>query len=139
MAVSVLKNAYISLGSASSAVLTDHVKSVKLDYSADMVDDTNMGDNTKQVIAGLKDWSVELELAQDWATGSIDDWLFPLVGASAFQILVRPTTAVVGVSNPNYSGNVVLEKYNPITGSAGDLAKTTVSFRPASDLIRSTA
>lgn len=136
MASKVLTNAYISLNSND---LSTYVTSVTLDYSADMPEDTTMGDDTHVMVAGgLKNWSVSLEFNNDYTSASLDSILFPLVGTT-FPVILRPDTAVVGVSNPQYTGTGVLESYNPINGAVGDLAKASVTINAAGTLGRATS
>ncbi|HEU0139610.1 MAG TPA: hypothetical protein VFQ79_07865 [Bryobacteraceae bacterium] len=136
MAVLVLKDARVEVNSVQ---LSDHVRSVTLTVNADEVEDTNMGDNTHVRLAGLKDWSISVEFAQNFAAASVDATLFPLIGAAAFPVKVRPTSGVVGPTNPEYSGNAILTEYSPIDGAVGDLATTSVNFVAAGDLTRATA
>ena len=135
MAQLILEDAFVSVdGNDISA----SVKSVTVNYSAEMQDDTTMGDDTKSNKGGLKNWSAEVELLQDFAAGELDSILFPLVGTTVV-VIFRPTSAVVGPSNPNYTGNGTIESYPPLGGTVGDLASTTISIQPAGTLSRATS
>ena len=137
MAIQVITDAFVSINSVD---LSDHCKAVTLSYEAEMQDTTTMGtDGTRAFIPGLKNWTLSLELEQDYAAGSVDATLFALVGATAFPIIVRPNSAVKGTDNPEFTGSAVLESYNPVAGTVGDLAMCTASFRPASALGRATS
>lgn len=137
MAIQVITDAFVTINAVN---LSDHVKSCTLSYEAEMQDVTAMGTaGTRTNIPGLKNWSLTLELEQDYAAGSVDATLFALMGASAFAIILRPNSAAKGASNPEFTGTAVLESYNPISGSVGDLAMCTASFRPASVLGRAVA
>jgi hypothetical protein len=133
MANMMFYNAYVMINSVD---LSAHVRSVKLNYEANMLDDTMMGDATKSNKPGLKNWSVDIEFEQDYASGQVDATLFPLVGAAAFAISFRPDAAVQGSTNPTFAGNAVLENYNPMGGSVGELHMTSVTFRCAGALSR---
>ena len=76
----VLSEAYVSLGGTD---LSDHLRSITLETSADVVDASCMTDTWKERLAGLKDWKLTLEFAQDFAAASVDATLFPLVGTAA--------------------------------------------------------
>jgi len=137
MATFVWENAYVSVNGTD---LSDHVISVNLTYGAEIVDDTKMNDNgVKEKLAGFTDWSVEVEFAQDFASGSVDATLYPLVGADAFTIAVRPTTSSVSSTNPEYTGSALLENYNPISGSVGERATATATFQGTDVLTKSTS
>lgn len=136
MATLVLTNARVEIN---AVVLSDHCRSVDLQYSAADVEDTNMGDSTVQRLAGLKDWSLSIEFAQDFAASNVDATLFALVGAAPFAVKIRPTTSAISATNPEYQGNVILTSYTPITGSVGDLATAPCEFKAAGDLTRAVA
>lgn len=121
-----------------SVVLSDHVESVSLEYKAELQDDTNMGDTTRQRLGGLKDWTVTINFRQDFAASEVDATLFPLVGV-ATSIKVRPTSAAIGATNPEYAGTGMLESYRPIGDTVGNVAAAPVTFQAAGDLARNTA
>lgn len=135
MAQLILEDAFVSVDGND---ISSSVKSVTVNYSAEMQDDTTMGDDTKSNKGGLKNWSAEVELLQDFAAGELDSILFPLVGTTVV-VIFRPTSAVVGASNPNYTGNGTVESYPPLGGTVGDLASTTISIQPAGTLSRATS
>jgi Flp pilus assembly protein TadG len=118
--------------------LSDHVQSVTVNYAAEMVDETAMGDDTRTNKGGLKNWSLDLQFKQDHAASNVDATLFPLVG-STFTVTVKPTSAVVSATNPSYSGTGILESYAPVSGGVGDLATTSVTIQSAGTLSRATA
>ena len=122
-----------------SVDLSDHVKSCTLNYEAEMLDDTVMGDTTRSNIAGLLNWSIDVEFLQDFASAKVDATLFTLVGAAAFTVTVKPTSASVSATNPSLSGSAVLESYPPMSGSVGDLETASATFRSAGTLARATS
>ena len=134
MAQLVLTDASVTINSVD---LSDHVKSVTLNYSADMNDDSAMGDTTHSRIGGLKDWSMDIELQQDYASSKVDATLFPLVG-STFTVIVIPVNAAVTATNPSFSGTGILESYPPIAGAVGDEALASVTIQSAGTLARNT-
>lgn len=134
MALVVLKNAYVMINAVD---LSDHVKQVTLKYSAEIIDDTAMGATSKSRIAGLKDWSMDVEFYQDYASGKVDATLFPLVGAASFAVHLKPVNDTISATNPDYTGNAVIEgDYQPVAGEVGSLATATVSFAGDGDLTR---
>jgi len=119
--------------------LSDHVKSCALNYEAEMLDDTVMGDTTRSNIAGLLNWSIDVEFLQDFAAAKVDATLFALVGSASFTVTVKPTSGSVSSTNPSFSGSMVLESYPPMTGSVGDLETASATFRSAGTLTRATS
>lgn len=136
MANQMLYNAFVSINGVD---LSSHVRSVQISYEANMLDDTMMGDATKSNKPGLKNWSITLEFEQDYAAAQVDATLFPLVGAAAFPIIIRPDAGVKSATNPEYTGNAVLENYQPVGGSVGELAMAPVTLRSAGALSRAIA
>ncbi len=132
----VFTDAFVSFNAVD---LSASVKSVTLDYSAEALDITAMGDSTHIRLGGLKDWSASVEFHQDYAAGSVDATLFPLVGTTA-TLMIRPVkSTVVGPTNPNYTGTALLESYSPVGGAVGEVAATSASFQAASTLTRAVA
>lgn len=114
-----------------SVDLSDHVRSLTLNYEAEMLDDTVMGTSgTRSSKPGLKNWNLEVEFLQDFAAASVDATLFPLIGASSFPVAARAVkTLAISATNPEYTGNAVLENYTPIAGEVGTLGMTNCTFR----------
>ncbi len=135
MAQLVLNDASVTINTVD---LSDHVKSVTLNYAADMNDDSAMGDTTHSRIGGLKDWSLDVEFQQDYASSKVDATLFPLVGTT-FTIIVRPVSSSVSATNPNFTGTGILESYPPIAGAVGDEALASVTIQSAGTLTRATS
>lgn len=135
----VLKSAYVLMGTTTAPVnLTDHVRSVTINYSAELQDKTAMKSNSRSRIAGLKDWSVDIEFNQDYASSKVDQTLFGYVGSTNKWISIRPTTAKSTDTNPRYHGKCLLEGYSPISGGVGDLETVSVTFMGDGNLTRST-
>lgn len=135
MTEQVFSNAFVSINGVD---LSDHLRQATLNYSADMVDITAMGDGTRNKLGGLKDWSMELEFNQDHAAANVDATLFPLVGTS-FTVILRPTASAVSATNPNFTGTALLESYTPLTGPVGDVSTASVTLQGSGDLTRATS
>lgn len=137
MAMLVLNNAQVLINAVD---LSNHTSLVTLTYLAVLEDNTAMSSGTtRSRIAGLLDWTLEVDFFNDFAASSVDVTLFPLVGAAAFAVEVRPVNGARSVTNPGYNGNVVLESYPPITGQVGKIIMSKVKFVAASALLRSTS
>lgn len=135
MASLAFTDGFVSLGGTD---ISDYVTSITLDYAAEMLDETAMGDTTRIMKGGLKNWSVNLEMNQDFADNLIDEILFPLVGTTT-TVIVRPTSSAVGAANPNYTGTGIIENYSPFGNGVGDLAKTSITIQSAGALSRATS
>ena len=133
MAEKILKNAYVSVGGTD---LSNRVRSVTLNDLTELQDKTTMGCNTRARKAGLNDWNVSVEFLQDYAAGSVHATIKAAKGTSV-ALVVRPENAVAGAENPEQSGNIVIENYNPVAGAVGDLQTCTISGQADGDLSES--
>jgi len=136
MATEVLTDAFVEINGTD---LSDHVRQLTLNYEAEQEDDTVMGDDTRASKPALKNWSLDVEFAQDWAASSVDATLFPLVGAAAFTVKIRKSTGSIAADNPEYTGNGVLESYPPLDNSVGELATSAITIQSAGTLSRNTS
>lgn len=135
MANLVLTNAYVLLNAVD---LSNLVRTVTLDYSAEMQDDTAMSDTARSRIGGLKDWSLQIEFFQDYASGKVDATLFALVG-STFAVEVRSSAGSVSATNPKFTGTGILESYQPVGGTVGENMMAPVSILGVGALTRATS
>lgn len=119
--------------------LSDHVESITINYGMETPEQTAMQDITRRRLPGLIDWTMDVTLRSDFDAGEVDATLFPLVGGAAVAVTVRPTSAAVGPTNPEFQGNVLVGQYNPIQGTVGDTANSTVTLTGDGTLTRATA
>lgn len=117
--------------------LSAYVRQVTINTSADQLEDTAMGDTFRSRLGGLKDWSVNIEFNSDYAAGAVDATLWPLLGTTT-TVTVKATSAANSVTNPQYSGPVVVSGHTPVGGSVGDLATVSVTWQGAGALTRAT-
>ena len=136
MAVLVLKDAYALINAVD---LSDHIRSITINYEAEIQDKTVMGATGRGKIAGLTNASIDITFAQDYAAGEVDATLHPLIGAAAFAFIIKPNGSSTGVTNPRFYGNAVLASYNPISGSVGDFAEAQATFEVDGTLSRATS
>jgi len=134
MASFVYTNAFFS---ATGVDLSDHVKSVTVNYSAELQDNTAMSDTTRSRLGGLKDWSMEVEFHDDFAAGKVNVTLWSKVGSTCV-VLMRPDAGALSATNPNFTGTSILESL-PVGGTLGEMAATTATFQSAGTLSRATS
>ena len=124
MAEFVLTDPFISLGGND---VSDHFTSVALPVEAETQEATAFGDAWRTRLGGLKDWSATMDFNQDFAAGQIDALMWPLLGTNV-AVIIRPDSAVVGVNNPQFTGNAILMGYPPLGNSVGELAVGSISL-----------
>lgn len=129
MAVHVLLDASLVVNSVD---LSDHVQSITVTQNADDVDVTAMGAVAHAHLPGLRNDEITVTFLQDFASGKVDATLSPLVGsATGVAVVVKPTSAAVGSTNPTYTVTATLFDYQPLQGSVGAADTITATFRPA--------
>jgi len=115
------------------------VKSAELTVDVEEKDVTNYAsDGWKEVLGGLKSGSLKINFFQDYAAGAIDSIIWPLLG-TVVTFFVRPTTSVVGASNPQYSGNILISGWAPVEGSVGDEGTASVTYNTSGEVTRAVA
>jgi len=124
-----------------SVDLSSFVRSVSLDVNNEILETTAMGDTTRVKIAGMKDWSASVEFYNSFYTAEVDATLWPLNDAgTVFTLTVMPNkTDGISVTNPKYTGSVILPTYQPIAGAHNDVLMSTVSFESSGALTRTTS
>ena len=130
MARLVLTNAYVVFGTND---LSDHISNISISTSYDIVETTSFGDTAKKRVAGLADNSVTFEFHQDFATSSVEQVIYPLLG-TAVTCTVKPVNTTVGATNPSYSFSVLVSEWTPLNGGVGELATASVTW-PISGVI----
>lgn len=125
MARIVLTNAFISVGGVD---LSDLVASVTLNSTFDVVETTAFSSTAaKTRVAGLADNSVTLEFHQDFATGEVEQTIYPLLG-TASTVIVKPNGSTTSAFNPSYTCSAIISEWTPINGSVGELATASVTW-----------
>jgi len=118
--------------------LSTSINSVTLDITADEVETTAFGSTYRTRIGGLKSGSVSLDFMQDFAAGSVDALLFPLMG-STVAVKIAPTSGTVSATNPEYRFDCLVTQYQPYASSIGDLSTLSVSWPTTGEIVRGTA
>ncbi len=125
MARIVLTNAKVTINSVN---LSDHIASVTLSTSADVVDTTGFSSTAaRSRVAGLLDNSVTLEFHQDFATSNVEQTIYPLIG-TATTVVVTPVDTTVGATNPSYTFSALVSEWQPLSGAVGELATASVTW-----------
>ena len=121
-----------------TTVLSEDIASVTLDITSDEIETTAFGQTYRTRIGGLRDASVSLDFHQDFAAGSVDALLFPLMG-STVAVKIAPTSGTVTATNPEYRFTALVTQYQPFAGAVGDLATLSVTWPVSGEVVRGTA
>jgi hypothetical protein len=134
VAVHKLYNAYLTVGGVD---LSDHVKSITINWGAEALDSTAMSHTTRQNVGGLLTWSIQVDFLQDYAASEVDVTLQALVGTTA-TVVVRADAGASAATNPTYTGTGLLTSYVPVGGTVGDMHMTQATFEAGGTLVRTT-
>ena len=126
MARIVLIDAKITIGGVN---LSDHITSVGLSTSDDVVDTSAFGTGAARLrVAGLADNSVTLEFQQDFAASNVEATIYPMLGSTQ-TVVVTPTSATGGTAtNPSYTFSALVSEWQPLSGAVGELATASVTW-----------
>lgn len=135
MATIVYRNAYFWVNGVDYSA---DMESLGLTYSAEMLDETAMGDDTRINKGGLKNWSIECNAHMDNVAAHVGANLFALVGTTTCIELRSQNTCTTGI-NPSFTCIGILEDFPPLAGSVGSLLDVSFKFASAGTLARSVA
>lgn len=125
MAAYAITTEYVGINSVD---MSTYVKSAVLTTNLSTEDSTTMTDTWSELVTGVRSGSLDIEWVSDFANGLQDDllWaLFILDASTTYE--VRPTSAVVGTSNPKFTGSMIVNGH-AVGGAHGALAQSSTSF-----------
>lgn len=126
----VVTNAQVSIGGVD---LSSHITKVTLSTSVNELETTTFGNTAKRRVAGLKDSTVAIDFNQDFASATVEQTLYGLVGSTT-QIVVKPNGTTASATNPSYTFNALITEWMPLDAQVGELATASVTF-PVDGLI----
>jgi len=116
-----------------AVVMSSFATSVTLPMEYEALEDTAFGDTARSRIAGLQDSTLGMQLNQDFSASATDITLYTAYATRAPVVVkVRPTTAAISTTNPEYVGSYLPNQHNPFGNSVGELATVQISW-PLSD------
>lgn len=136
MAKKVLLDCFISINGVD---YSNNTSKVELDDSFETKESTTHGSGgAKENLAGLEEGTIKVTFKNDFAAGAIDGQMWAL-RRQVVPFEVRPSQVVVGVNNPKYTGNILINGWTPLSGSVGDLAEVDVDYPLSGAMARATA
>lgn len=131
----VLLAEYLSIN---ANVLNTFTKKAELSVEVEEKDVTNYASlGWKEVLGGLKSAELGCEFLQDFAAAQLDAIMWPLIG-TVVPFEVRADQGAVSTSNPKYTGSILINGWNPLTGSVGDEASVSLGFPTSGVVARGT-
>jgi hypothetical protein len=115
MAKKVATNPFLSIGGTD---YTSYISSMTINYSREEIDaSVSTSTGGKGRIAGLYDWSIDVEFWGDLANGGITETLFGLVGTQS-AVIAKLDGSTTAATNPKYTGNGIFFDF-PMGGEVG--------------------
>lgn len=121
--------------------LSSSLHAVTLDVSSNEIDTTTFGTSStvyKTVVGGVVSGSAKLDFYQDYAAGSVDATIWPLINTVG-TLVIKPAGTAVSATNPSYTATVLINGYTPVMGSIGDLSSFSVTWPTSGSVTRATA
>jgi len=75
----------------------------------------------------LSDNSLTLEFHQDFATSSVEQTIYPLLGTTT-TVIVKPTSAIVSAGNPSLTFTALVSEWQPLSGAVGELSTASITW-----------
>jgi len=135
MAIFALTNAKVTVNAVD---LSTYCTSAAIKVGANVLDVTAFSSTGWEAsIAGLKNWSLELEMNDDFAASQVNATLWSVLSAgTAVAVTFKPVNTTTSATNPEFAGNVVAAYEFSTGGKVGDTATTGVSLKGTGALAR---
>lgn len=134
----VLTASYVSI---SSNDLSSYCSKIELAAQVEEKEVTTFASGGwKEFTGGLFSAGLSLTFFQSVTASQIDSIVWPLFIAGvpvAFE--VRTSNSSVGASNPKWTGNILVSKWNPISGAVGDVDGVDVQWPSSGAVTRATS
>lgn len=108
--------------------LSDHVTSCTLNYAADELEITAMGDQSHRFVKGLESGSLTVSFLNDTATSSVLQTLNGAFGTTVAVKMLNSKADTVAADNPLYTFDILVNNLTPINGATGDIGTQDITF-----------
>ena len=107
--------------------LSDYTQSVTLNWNANELDVTAMGDAGIRRIKGLEDNSISIDFLNDNATNAVLQTLNTNFGENV-TVTVKNSSDAVSDANPLFTMTCLINGITPVSGAVGDLSTQSVTW-----------
>lgn len=108
--------------------LSDHVTSVTLNYAADELEVTAMGDTAHKFVKGLESGTLTVSFLNDTATSQVLQTLNGAFGTTVAVKMIQEKGTAVSAANPVYEFDILVNNLTPINGAVGDIGTQDITF-----------
>ena len=125
MAIIYQGDAEIEIGSTSIAL---NCNNVTIELGQDPLDATVMGNTGRKMVGGLQSVNVSATVFLEYGNSSVEALIYAEVGQGDTTLVIRPSSAAVGVGNPEFTiSNCMIAAYSPVSTTVGDLSTMTMT------------
>ena len=117
-----------------SVDLSDQVTAVTINQTFDELETTSMGATSHTFVKGLESSTVTLDFINSYASSEVAATLQAAYGTTV-PLIVKPTSAVVSATNPEYQTTILVNNLTPVSGSVGDLSTQSITFTCNSPIV----
>lgn len=117
-----------------SVDLSDQVTAVTINQTFDELETTSMGSLSHTYVKGLESSTVTLDFINSYASAEVAATLQAAYGTTV-PLIVKPTSAVVSATNPEYQTTILVNNLTPVSGSVGDLSTQSITFTCNSPIV----
>lgn len=110
-----------------SVDLSDQVTAVTINQTFDELEITSMGNTSHVFTKGLESSTVTLDFINSYASSEVAATLQAAYGTTV-PLTIKPTSAVVSATNPEYQTTILVNNLTPVSGSVGDLSTQSITF-----------
>lgn len=118
--------------------LSDFVQSVTLNWNANELDVTAMGDTGIRRIKGLEDNSISIDFLNDNASSATLQTLCDNFGENV-TVTVKNTSAATSASNPLFTMTCLINGITPVNGAVGDVSTQSVTWNVSGAIAKTIA
>ena len=108
--------------------VSDMVTAATLNYAADEIEITAMGDTAHKFVKGLESGTFTLSFMNDVASNDILDTLLTNFGTTVAVKLIQDKDSAVADSNKLYTFDILVNNLTPINGTPADISSQDVTF-----------
>jgi len=118
-----------------SVDVSDQVTAATINQTFDELETTSMGGNGSHTfVKGLESSTVTLDFLNSYAASEVATTLQSAYGTTV-ALTIKPTSAVISATNPEYQTTVLINNLTPVSGSVGDLSTQSITFTCNSPIV----
>ena len=118
-----------------SVDVSDQVTAATINQTFDELETTSMGGNGSHTfVKGLESSTVTLDFLNSYAAAEVATTLQSAYGTTV-ALTIKPTSAVISATNPEYQTTILVNNLTPVNGSVGDLSTQSITFTCNSPIV----